>query len=313
VRGLLFRHGVWGKDADDESSNFKELRNLVEALEEGAASGELHNSEVFIFTDNSTAESVFYKGNTTGKRLFELVLRLRRLEMDGSCILNMIHVAGARMIQQGTDRLSRGLLSEGVMAGGNMLSFIPLNEGAMERSSKVLNWIRDWSGQDKLEPLRPDEWFDRGHGCRGGSKDSNGLWIPLESGETWLLWAPPPAAADVAMEELLSSRHKRDFINHIVIVPRLMTHLWRKKLHKLCDLVFEVPAGARSFWPACNHEPLIVGLMLRFSLSRPWQIKQTGGLLELGRELRSMWKVQEGSERSLLREFCELPRRMESL
>ena len=99
--------------------------------------------------------------------------------------------------------------------------------------------------------------------------------MPEETQEQWLLCPPPPAAADVVMEELLTSRHKRDYINHVIIIPRVMTSIWRKRLHKLCDLVFEVPAGKRPFWPASEHEPLIVGLMLRFSLCSPWQIKHT--------------------------------------
>ncbi len=46
---------------------------------------DLHNSEVFIFTDNFTAESVFYKGNSSSQKLFELVLRLWLIEMNGAC------------------------------------------------------------------------------------------------------------------------------------------------------------------------------------------------------------------------------------
>jgi hypothetical protein len=38
-----------GRDANDTSSNFKELRNLVESLEEGVQAGNLPDSEIFIF------------------------------------------------------------------------------------------------------------------------------------------------------------------------------------------------------------------------------------------------------------------------
>lgn len=34
----FFRHVLWGRDADDVSSNFRELSNLVETLEEGLQS-----------------------------------------------------------------------------------------------------------------------------------------------------------------------------------------------------------------------------------------------------------------------------------
>ena len=40
------------------------------------------NAEFFLFTDNSTAENSFYRGSSKSKLLHELVLRLRKLEMD---------------------------------------------------------------------------------------------------------------------------------------------------------------------------------------------------------------------------------------
>ena len=47
-----------------------------------------------MFTDNSTAESVYYKGNSSSQHLFELVLCLRKLEMRGVLVLHVVHVAG---------------------------------------------------------------------------------------------------------------------------------------------------------------------------------------------------------------------------
>lgn len=62
-----------------------------------------------------------------------------------------------------------------------------------------------------------------------------------------MLWAPPPAAAEAAVEDLGFSRHKRNFINHVFVTPWLMTFAWHKGLNKVCDIVFEVPAGHQSF------------------------------------------------------------------
>ncbi|MFN9979307.1 MAG: hypothetical protein ACK53Y_05315, partial [bacterium] len=94
---LWFRHGVWGRDADAMSSNYRELRNLVDAVEAGVASGDLADAELFVFTDNSTAEGAYSKGNTDSPLLFDLVLRLRCLDMSGGLRLHVIHVAGTRM------------------------------------------------------------------------------------------------------------------------------------------------------------------------------------------------------------------------
>ena len=67
---LWFRLGVWGSDESDESSNYRELANLVQSLESYANTGELNGIELFLFTDNGTAEAAFYKGSSSSKKLF---------------------------------------------------------------------------------------------------------------------------------------------------------------------------------------------------------------------------------------------------
>jgi hypothetical protein len=63
------RYGMWGKDAEDRSSNYRELRNLVETVE--ANLPDLRDSELFLSTDNSTAEAAYYRGNSTNRLLFD--------------------------------------------------------------------------------------------------------------------------------------------------------------------------------------------------------------------------------------------------
>lgn len=129
---LVFRHGQWSKEMESESSNYRELANLVLTVEESAKEGLLDDCELFLFTDNTTAESAFYKGTSSVKPLFDFMLRLRKLQMDGDFLLHMIHVAGTRMIAEGTDDLSRGSILQGVMAGNSMLSHIPLHLSAQQ-------------------------------------------------------------------------------------------------------------------------------------------------------------------------------------
>jgi len=311
--GLAFTYGQWGRDIDSESSNFRELGNLVSSLEHQHRMGYLRGSEILCFTDNSTAESVFYKGNTSSPRLFDLVLRLRRLEMTGSTILHVHHVAGTRMVHQGTDGLSRGDMTEGVMNGRSMLSFVPLDQGALERRPEIVDWIRNSIDSPSINTLTPSSWFTEGHGLCGGNRSIGGLWVPVESDDEWLVWSPPPAIADIAIEEIAISRHKRPHLNHLFIAPRLHTQTWRKRLHKLSDVVFEIPTGRRSFWPHQEHEPLVVGLILHFSSCSPWQLKQDPAFLALAGKLRSVWEAPEGSEWHLLRQLSTYPRTLESL
>ena len=43
---LSYRYGVWGMSADECSSNYRELRNLVESLERSGTAGELEGKEI---------------------------------------------------------------------------------------------------------------------------------------------------------------------------------------------------------------------------------------------------------------------------
>jgi hypothetical protein len=291
--GTLYRYGIWGRDADNSSSNYRELRNVVESLEEAYDDTHLQNCEVHVFTDNSTAEGAYYRGNSPSKLLFELVLRLRRLEMHGNLILHLTHVAGTRMVSQGTDGLSRGLVTGGVMIHQPMLQFVPLHLPACDRCPALLPWIQDWWPTPPVVPLSPIDWFERGHGLSGGHRDSCGMWIPHESSESWFLWAPAPAAAPTALQELGISRHKRPHLAHVFVCPRLFTQKWRKRLHTLADLVLELPAGRRPQWPSTMHEPILIALILPFSTVSPWQLRRSEPLLALGRRLCDLWKVEE--------------------
>ena len=62
-------------------------------------------------------ESAFWKGTSHSKKLCDLVVRLRKLEMDTGMILHVIHVSGRRMILSGVDGLSRGDHTTGIVAG----------------------------------------------------------------------------------------------------------------------------------------------------------------------------------------------------
>ena len=121
---------------------------------------------------------------------------------------------------------------------------------------------------------------------------------------------------------------------HVFVVPRLMTHLWRKNLGKDADVMFTVaPAG--HFWERTQHEPLIVAVVLPLSYVRdyrgPWLARGSDEAQSLSRELSagfkyfrdrrrqglfdvagplcSLWHDAEGRSRTLLREFLRWARK----
>ena len=95
------------------------------------------------------AENAFYKGSSSSKSLFDLVLRLRKVEVEGRIILYMIHTSGKRMIVSGVDELSRGDTTRGVIQGNNLLYYFPFHLGVNQRSSALVPWINSWWAGDK--------------------------------------------------------------------------------------------------------------------------------------------------------------------
>jgi hypothetical protein len=109
--------------------------------------GRLTGREIFLYTDNQVAEGSYYRGTVASQSLFELVVELYILQMKYDIILHVVWIAGTRIIQQGTDDLSRGggagLATQGLAMRGE----VPLSLGALERSVLLEPWIRSWVGE----------------------------------------------------------------------------------------------------------------------------------------------------------------------
>jgi hypothetical protein len=311
-KSIAYRVGVWGSDSDNVSSNFRELRNVVEGIEAEIDEGRLKNAELFMFTDNSTAEAAFYRGTSSNKQLFELVLRLKKLEMTAGIKIHLVHISGRRMIGTGIDGLSRGSLTEGVMAGIPFLDFFPLNETAFERSPELLDEFKTMIPFRDLTLLEPKDWFEKGHDIHGWSKNKKGFWYPELKTGTYI-WQPAPSVAKFAVEELRRARLKRHESCHIFVCPRMFTTKWRKQLYKVADLVFEIPCGVVDSWDDSQYEPLVVGIVFPFVTYRPWQLRNTPKLLAVARKLRTLWKEDPASARDFLRKFCLFTRTLDTL
>jgi hypothetical protein len=110
-------------------------------LEAEEKDANMEGALIYPFTDNSTVEAAVYKGNSSSQKLFELVLRLKKLEMGTGTTLNVIHASGKRMMAQGTYGVSRGQMKEGVTAGEQMLSFVPIAKTALEMHPSLKEWF----------------------------------------------------------------------------------------------------------------------------------------------------------------------------
>jgi hypothetical protein len=149
--------------------------------------------------------------------------------MEHGFALHVVLVAGTRMIAQGTDGLSKGILLEGVVRGEDMLSFVDIARTALERYPGLLDYVKSWVdpvlGTSKV--LTTKKWFQEGHRIMGGKEESKGMWIPRHTADRKAyIWAPPPIIADVSLEECAKAIHKRMDAYHIFLTPQLYSPLW---------------------------------------------------------------------------------------
>ena len=160
VRNGEFYHrsGTWGEEMSDQSSNLRELKNLVETLEVMAKLGHLADFEFFICTDNAVLEAAYFNGSSSSEELFNCIVHLHQLEMGHRCKIYIFHVSGKRMIKQGSDGLSRGNFTEGSIKTTSVLEYIPFNRTAVERAPTLKPWLNKWTG-NQLEELTPEGWF----------------------------------------------------------------------------------------------------------------------------------------------------------
>ena len=307
---VRYRIGVWGPDEDDASSNFREFANLVETLEVEVDAGRLKDAYVIMATDNSTVESALHKGNSSSEKLFGLITRFKALELKSGSKFLVTHVSGNRMQVQGTDGISRGSLREGVSLGKSMLRFCPWSKSALERSPELKSWITAIIGP-KLEILKPEDWFGRGHDHFGGEIDNLGFYrLKIKTGI--FLWHPPPAAADVALEEIRKARLKRRRSTHIVLIPKLATTLWLRQLYKAADFVLTIPP-IHSFWSSQMFESCFLAFIFPYSRAYPWQLRNTPKLIGAQREMRRLFKTTDVAPGDILRKFYSSTERIPTL
>ena len=152
---------------------------------------------------------------------------------------------------------------EGIMAGENPWKYIPLNEDADERTGgRVSKWVETWwndaDGLPWCLPPSRDGNKAREDSERWESSTLHKLtptdWFRLHEIHGHRLWIPPPAAMTTVMEQFAEDHLVNPHLAHVFVIPRLMTHLWRKHLFKDADLKFYVHAGA-PFWPRSGPAP----------------------------------------------------------
>ena len=286
------RDGLFLADFAKGGSNVREAQNICNHLLIEIKEGQHSGYALWFFTDNSVWVAVWLKGMSSAKHLFSLVVELKLACREHEVHLCLCHISGDRMIETGMDGWSRGNQDCGILLGHDLRELVPLNRGPFESNGSTLEaWCAGWMGDDYSTPLTPEGWFWEGH--------QPGIHV----------WAPPPAAALVALKELAKARQKRrEHITHVFICQRILwQEEWRSRFEKEMDVWFMLHPG--TVWTNDAFEPLLVGISFPSYRSYPWLLRQEREkVVEIGRALSKMSKTCHLQVRDYLRELWSDPR-----
>ncbi len=83
---------------------------------------------------------------------------------------------------------------------------------------------------------------------------------------------------EVAVELLWEDKLAHPQWPHVFVVPRFMTHMWRRDLGKNADILFTVPARV-PFWGGSQFKPLLVAIVFPLAhvsnYTGPWLVRGT--------------------------------------
>jgi hypothetical protein len=161
---------------------------------------------ILYFTDNMTTYYVVQNGSSKSPELHKLVQAIKLLEVLMGCRIEVIHVSGVLMIDEGTDGLSRGLwlsphrssLLESALALGPITYTHPLGQWALE----ICDLDRD-------TPFVKQQSLDD--------------WNFASISEQTTTWIPSPGIARQALVKFLESWVETPTQTRgIFLIPRIM-------------------------------------------------------------------------------------------
>jgi hypothetical protein len=201
--------GTWNTFGPDSTSNWKELRTLLQVLEqEPRSTSRFRGRRLYYCTDNSVTYDSVRRGSSRSPRLHALIMRLKVLELQHNCLLVVIHIPGVIMIQEGTDGQSRGIWTTSLTVSGGY------------RMSNLFRWappspsLLEWALHHSKSSIPALKWGWRTPQCE---------WrlTPLVNSHT--VWTLSPTSARQAMSQAVMAWVESPLTSsHLFIVPRFM-------------------------------------------------------------------------------------------
>jgi hypothetical protein len=239
--------GKWRPSVYHFPSVWKELATLEETLLRLRASADkatVHGTTVFYFTDNSGVYWIATNGSSRSLNLHKLIGRIRRLELELDCFLQVVHVPGLVLIDQGTDGLSRGVwmsscqhLAEEDHLTRAIFAPLPFDRHLIEQYvSRLENHDGSWTYYHWDQP-----WQTRA--CLG----------------KLTVWFPPPELAHQVLAFVLNTwMELPQATSGLFFIPRVMETNWRKLSRFLGEMDLIFPHTQQLHSPPVLPIPVVV-------------------------------------------------------
>jgi hypothetical protein len=237
--------GKWSPVVYKFSSNWKELSTLKLTLLNlrKEAPAEVAGTTVFYFTDNSTTYWIASSGSSPSPPLHALIEEIRLLEMELDCCLQVVHVPGVVMIDQGTDGLSRGIWASPFHGLTDSLVLTrAIFDPLVFDADLVARYVLDYA----LPPLwRYQEW--------------NQVWRAEDLFDRFSVWFPPPELARQALTFTLETWCERPLTTAaLFFIPRTVPAFWWGLSRHLVELATVFPHVTFLLHPPVLPIPIIV-------------------------------------------------------
>jgi len=210
--------GTWNPVVTSYTSNWKELNTLVLTLEHEhqemlrTGSSPVSGHTLFYFTDNTTTYHAVTKGSSTSPKLHSLIRDIKFLELKLNCHLEVVHVPGVTMIDQGTDGLSRGVWISPMHQTRPTESLMAELFAPVSFSRGLWSWLR---GTLFPELLELDHWVNI---------PWDSPWVGTDVLANATIWCPPPEMASQALEFILRAFVQLPHTTRaVILVPRIIS------------------------------------------------------------------------------------------
>jgi len=219
--------GVWPSKFKHFSSNWRELRAILLALQRVKMSNPdlLRGAVVYSFTDNTNAAHSINRGSSKSERLMHMIREIKLLEVDLDCTIVSLWMSGDRMIHQGTDGLSRGVLHDHTSGEPCLL---PTDASAPVVSNRLLRSL----------PIIPQY---------ASVLADPSQWYHVSTPPVVPVIVPPPSLMRRAIHQMMEwFRDNPASFEGYIVVPAVYEHSWwRMRRYFSCVHTYQPPPP----WP----------------------------------------------------------------